>query len=91
MRTIGIAIWIGAAASILFGGYHYWAFLQKLETARVQGKIPNSLLARHLEIGWMIARPGVVPDGDIHRRKAIYGFGASVGLWLIFFVLAALG
>jgi hypothetical protein len=88
MHTIGIAIWIADAVAILYGGYHYWAFFQKFEQARMDGKIPVSLQAPRMGIVWMIASPGVVPGGDSHRRKAMYGLGAFVGLWLVFTLYA---
>jgi hypothetical protein len=84
MHTVGIAIWTGDAIAIVYGGYHYWAFLQKLEQARMDGKIPAGLQAPRMAIIWMIASPGVVPGGDSHRRKAMCGFGVFVGLWLVF-------
>jgi hypothetical protein len=90
MHTIGIAIWIADAIAIVYGGYHYWAFFQKFEQARMDGKIPVSLQAPRMGIIWMIASPGVVPDGDSHRRKAMYGFGAFVGLWLLFALMPIL-
>jgi len=55
MHTIGIAIWIADAVAILYGGYHYWAFFQKFEQARMDGKIPVSLQAPRMGIVWMIA------------------------------------
>ena len=90
MHTIGIAIWIACAIAFAYGGYHYWAFLQKLEQARMDGRIPVSLQARRMDIVWMIASPGVVPDGAAHRRRAMYGLGAFVGLWFVFALMPIL-
>ncbi|MDA9508955.1 hypothetical protein XI09_30845 [Bradyrhizobium sp. CCBAU 11386] len=90
MNTIGIVIWIAAAVAFAYGGYHYWAFIQKFEQARMDGKIPVNLQARRTDIVWMIASPGVVPNGDPHRRRAIYGLGAFVGLWFVFALLPIL-
>jgi hypothetical protein len=90
MRTLGIAIWIAAAIAIVYGGYHYWRFIDKLERARMAGKIPPTLQAPRMAIVWMIASPGVVPGGDLHRRRAMYAFAAFVGLWLAFALLPTL-
>jgi hypothetical protein len=84
MHTVGIAIWTADAIAILYGGYHYWAFFQKFEQARMDGKIPVHLQSRRMGIVWMIASAGVVPGGESHRRKAMYGFGVFVGLWFLF-------
>jgi hypothetical protein len=70
MHTIGIAIWIADAAAILYGGYHYWAFFQKFEQARMAGKIPISLQAPRMGIIWMIASPG---------RGARWGYSPTKG------------
>lgn len=75
MHKIAIAIWTADAIAILYGGYHYWAFYKKFEQARMEGKIPIDLQSQRMGIVWMIASPGVVPDGAFHRRKAMYGLG----------------
>ncbi len=50
MHTIYITIWIAGAIAIVYGGYHYWAFIQKLEKARMEGKIPVNLQAPRMDI-----------------------------------------
>lgn len=78
MHKIAIAIWTADAIAILYGGYHYWAFYKKFEQARMEEKIPIDLQSQRMGIVWMIASPGVVPDGAFHRRKAMYGLGVFV-------------
>jgi hypothetical protein len=90
MHTLSIAIWVAGAIAIVYGGYHYWRFIDKLERARMTGKIPSTLQNPRMDIVWMIASPGVVPGGDSHRRKAMYAFGAFAGLWLAFTLLSIL-
>ena len=87
MHAIGIAIWGAAAIAIIYGGYHYWVFIDKLQQARMDGTVPSTLQSPRMGIVWMIASPGVVPGGGSHRRKAMYAFGAFVGLWLAFALL----
>jgi hypothetical protein len=72
----------GAIFAFVYGTYHYWHFIQKLEQARMVGKVPPGLQRRRMAIGWMIASPGVVPSGDGHRRKFMYAFAVFVGLLL---------
>ena len=54
------------------------------------GKIPLGLQAPRMDIGWMIASPGVVPGGDPHRRKAMWGFGAFLCAVLLLVLLMGL-
>jgi len=77
-----VAIWVAGAITLVYGGYHYWIFIDKLERARMGGKIPSTFLGSRMGIVWMIASPDVVPDGASHRRKAIYALSAFACIWL---------
>jgi hypothetical protein len=72
------------------GAYHYWVFINRLEQARSEGRIPTSLPVRRTSIGWMITSRGVVPNGDGHRLKAMWGFGIFLGVWLVGVTIAIL-
>jgi hypothetical protein len=84
LHAIGLAIWIGAALAWVYGAYHYWCFINKLEEARMAGKIPASLQRQRMGIVWMIASPGLVPGGDIHRRHSMYAIAAFAGFFIAF-------
>jgi hypothetical protein len=89
-HTIFLVIALGAFAAWVYGAYHYWTFYNKFGNAQLRGQIPPGLQRRRMGIGWLIASPGVVPGGDTHRRKAMYGIGAFVALWVIAALLAIL-
>jgi hypothetical protein len=72
-KTAVIFSWIYAA-------YHSWRYNQMLGKAMMEGTIPPVLLSGRMGFGWMIASPGVVPGGDGHRRKSMYGGAAFVAL-----------
>ena len=72
MHAIYVALWIAGVSAFAYGGYHHWVFIRRLQDALMRGKIPLSLQAPHMGIPWMIANPGVVPEGAPHRRKAMY-------------------
>jgi hypothetical protein len=80
--TVLAAMVTGAIFAFVYGGYHYWQFVQKLEQGQMSGMIPPPLQRRRMGIGWMIASPGIVPAGDVHRRKSIYSLAIFVSLLL---------
>jgi len=74
--------------SWIYAAYHSWRYSQLLGDALMSGTIPSALIdpPQRMGIAWMIASPGVVPGGDGHRRKSMYGAVAFVGL-LVAYVL----
>lgn len=90
MHAIGVAIWIGAALAWIYGAYHYWVFYDKFERGRMAGKIPSGLQRPRMGIAWLIASAGVVPEGELHRRKFMRAFALFVGLLIAFALLTGL-
>jgi hypothetical protein len=90
MSTTFALIFAKTFIALTYGGYHYWVFINRLEQARSEGLIPPSLPVQCTSIGWMIASRGVVPNGDCHRLRALWGFGIFLGLWLIGVTVAIL-
>ena len=62
-----VAGWVAALLAWLFAAYHYIAFYQKFERARLAGMIPQTLLRRRMAIGWFLATAEWVPGGAYHR------------------------
>jgi hypothetical protein len=81
-------IFAGAVIAFLYGATHYWLFLRRLEEARMRGQIPLGLLRQRMGIAWMIGSPGIVAGGDNHRRKAMWGIGIFVALWIVLALLS---
>jgi hypothetical protein len=77
--------------SWIYAAYHSWRYNQLLSEAMLRGTIPSALISPNQRMGlaWMIASPGVVPGGDAHRRKCMYGAAAFVALlvgWVLYSV-----
>jgi hypothetical protein len=90
-HAIDVLFKTGLVLSWMYSAYHSWRYTQLLAKAQMEGTIPVDLLTARMELIWMIASRGVVPGGDVHRRKCIYGMAAFVALgaaYLLFSVLA---
>jgi hypothetical protein len=87
MKTLGLAIGYGCALAALYSFYHFWRYTNKLEEALLRNQIPLSLRSPRMNFFWMIARPGVVPGGEYHRRQSMYGAAVFLGLVLTFAVV----
>jgi hypothetical protein len=66
--------------SWIYAAYHSWHYTQLLAKAQIEGTLPPQLANSGMGLGWMIASQGVVPGGDAHRRKCMFGVATFVGL-----------
>ena len=80
VHAVDILFKTGVIFSWAYGAYHSWRYNQLLGKAQIEGTIPAELLNGRMGLVWMIASPGVVPRGDVHRRKCIYGLAGFVAL-----------
>ena len=88
--TVDVLFKTGVILSWVYGAYHSWRYFQLLGKAQLQGTIPTHLLSGRMGLVWMIASPGVVPGGDIHRRRCLYGMAGFVALcaaYLLFSII----
>lgn len=85
-----VAGWVAALLAWLFAAYHYIAFYQKFERARLAGMIPQTLLRRRMAIGWFLATAEWVPGGAYHRRYFAWALGAFCAIWLMLALLSHL-
>jgi hypothetical protein len=83
MRTIFVFIFVATFFALTYGGFHYWVFLNHLEQARLERRIPLSLLVRRTSIRRMMSSHGAVPNGDSHRLKSMWAFGIFLSLWVV--------
>ena len=78
LHVVDLLFKAGVVISWGYGAYHSWRYFQLLGKAQIQGTIPTELLSQRMGLAWMIASPGAVPGGDIHRRRCICGIAAFV-------------
>jgi hypothetical protein len=80
LHAVDVLLKTAVVFSWIYAAYHSWLFTQLLAKATLEGKIPSVLLSQRMGLGWMIASPGVVPGGDVHRRKCMYAGATFVAL-----------
>jgi hypothetical protein len=83
---VGLAIC--AIAAWICGTYYYLAYLKEFARQRAMGGIPAHLVqGRRVDLVWMIASSGIVPNGEPHRKRSAFAFGLFV-LCLVGMVIA---
>jgi hypothetical protein len=80
LRAVDALFETAVVFSWIYAAYHSWRYTQLLAKAQIEGTIPLDLLGQRMGLGWMIASPGVVPGGDVHRGKCMYGGATFVAL-----------
>jgi hypothetical protein len=80
LHAVDTAFKAAIVFSWIYAAYHFWLYNQLLAKAMIEGTIPSDLQSGGMGLGWMIASPGVVPGGDVHRRRSMYGTAAFVAL-----------
>jgi hypothetical protein len=80
LHAVDVLFKIAVVFSWIYAAYNFWLYNQLLGKAMTEGTIPPVLLSQRMGLGWMIASPGAVPGGDVHRRKCMYGSATFVAL-----------
>ena len=88
VHAVDVLFKTGVVLSWVYGAYHSWRYFQLLGKAQTEGTIPAGLQSRRMGLAWMIASPGVVPGGDIHRRRCMYGVAAFITLCVAYLLFS---
>jgi hypothetical protein len=80
LRAVDALFKMAVVFSWIYAAYHSWCYTQLLAKAQIEATIPPDLLGQRMGLGWMIASPGVVPGGDAHRQKCMFGGATFVAL-----------